>query len=286
MKNLSSVLSSLASLAWPAVVFYIFYVLQDDIKKLIGRLRKGKIFGQEIELDEEISQVENAVETVLEIIPNTQPTPNSAPDYREHVLAAADRSTLGTFLRVSSDLELLVNHILARTGWHQGRQKYTIKEGFARIPQNWVSKEILRTVQQFSHLRNRIIHESRMVPEEDVRRATEIAFSLIEVLKGYTIDENRVKDVVELYVDAEGQIPAVDVKGLRLETKRQGSAPSVSIFPTTKTWYKPGQLVSSEWNMSNVYNQHFYRDPEGDELKAAWLQSAEYVGEPLDELEF
>ncbi|MBP2550157.1 hypothetical protein J2858_003093 [Neorhizobium galegae] len=287
MQSLSNLLTALASLAWPAVAFYAFYVLQDDIKKLIGRLRKGKLLGQEIELAEEIAQLESTVETVVETVPNAaqQETNSKSSSYRERIFAEAKHSPLGAFLRASSDLELMVNQVMARTGWHEGRRKFSVREGFSRMPQDWTSRDLLKTVEQFSHLRNRIIHESRLVSEEDVRRAIDIALSLIEALSSYPIEENRVNDLVEVYADAEGKVPLQDgIRGVRLETRSEGRPLEHRIFPTTLNWYERGQLVSWEWNMGLMVPKAFYRDPSDGKLKQAWVSSCEFVGRPLQDL--
>ncbi|KQS79482.1 hypothetical protein ASG25_13285 [Rhizobium sp. Leaf384] len=286
MQSLSNFLTALASLAWPAVAFYAFYVLQDDIKTLIGRLRKGRLFGQEIELGDELMQLESRVESVIDSVPGVAVLESeSALSYRDRILAEAERSALGAFLRVSSDLELMVNQVLARTGWHGGRTKYSVREGFARIPQNLTGRELLKTVEQFSHLRNRIIHESRLVSEEDVKRAVEIALLLVEALRSYPIEENRVKDLVDLYADDhENSLITFGLRGIRLET-RHGDLPlQIRIYPTTKTWYEPGQLVSWDWDTKSVYGEIFYRDPIEGILKLAFNSSAEFIGQPLVDL--
>jgi hypothetical protein len=42
--------------------------------------------------------------------------------------------------------------------------------------------------------------------------------------------------------------------------------------------------VTWSWDMSNVWPESWYRDPETDTIEYAWTGSAEFAGRPLDEL--
>jgi len=42
--------------------------------------------------------------------------------------------------------------------------------------------------------------------------------------------------------------------------------------------------VSWEWNMNNVWEAAWYRDPDTNEVKPAWSSSAEFIGRDLNNL--
>ncbi|NKJ33351.1 hypothetical protein [Rhizobium sp. SG570] len=287
MEKFTSLLNALAGLAWPAIVFYAFYTLRDDLKKLIGRLRKGKILGQEIELDEQLLQIETTIESmkIVAPAPPNEPAPSQAQGQseRERILAEANVSSLAAFLRVSSILESTVNQFLARSGWHRGKRHLSLKEGFAHLPSEWLGTGIRISVEQFTLLRNRIVHENQTVTDEEIRRAIDIGLELLELVKSYPIEENRVRDLVDIYADADAKKAVQDLKGIRLDTKHPQMPDAIRIFPTTKTWYRPGQLVSWDWNMSLVVGEMYYRDPDDGIVKQAWGGSAEFIGYPLEE---
>src|SRR3954454_20695835 len=59
-KELADLISALASLAWPIVALVIVSWFRPEIRAILSRIRKGKFFGTEFELDELQAKTEAA----------------------------------------------------------------------------------------------------------------------------------------------------------------------------------------------------------------------------------
>lgn len=285
MDHVIKFLNAVASLAWPAFAFVAFFYLKDEIKNLIGRLRRGKILGQEIELDDQLDNLKIAVDSVKQIASN-DPARNDAQQSaaeKDQILGKALASPLETFLRISSELELAINNVLARSGWADSAQKLSVAQAFARLPRNWVADDIAKSIRQFTEIRNRIVHEHHQVTEAEILRAIDIGLDLITIVKSYPIEENRVREMVAIFEDSSCKKAISGTKGLRLDTRHPNLPNAVRIFPTTRTWYEPGQLVSWEWNSEMRYGPAWFINSETGEIEQAWHSSTEFVGRPLRE---
>ena len=66
MSDFAALLEAIAALVtplfWPAVVVAVLYLFKDEIRELLGRLRRGVILGQEIELEESLSQLKQTAD--------------------------------------------------------------------------------------------------------------------------------------------------------------------------------------------------------------------------------
>lgn len=56
------------------------------------------------------------------------------------------------------------------------------------------------------------------------------------------------------------------------------------IYPTMKTDYKKGQVLSWEWNSSSKWGRTWYKSPVTGKIEHAWSSSLEFVGRPLKEI--
>jgi hypothetical protein len=61
MKDLAALLQGIASLAWPVVALIALLMFRKELKSILGRLRKGKAFGTELELSESLNKLELGV---------------------------------------------------------------------------------------------------------------------------------------------------------------------------------------------------------------------------------
>jgi hypothetical protein len=89
LKAWAAVISAAAQLLWPAVALIALFVFRKPLTRILGRLKRGKLFGNEIELEaqvEQLSRKAEQVETSLKEIPPrdsliqlTQTTPSAVP---------------------------------------------------------------------------------------------------------------------------------------------------------------------------------------------------------------
>jgi hypothetical protein len=104
------------------------------------------------------------------------------------------------------------------------------------------------------------------------------------VKRGDTVEEiieaisHRVIDTVPVYDSPDLGEPVHNLKAVILETV-EGDAKTKGYYPTAKN-YRPGSVVSWDWNVANRYGPKWYKGSKGQALKA-WDRSAEFVGKEL-----
>src|SRR5688572_23557579 len=60
MKEFAELLQAIASLLWPILTFVVILVFGKEIKDIIKRLKRGKLFGQELELAEALDKLDKS----------------------------------------------------------------------------------------------------------------------------------------------------------------------------------------------------------------------------------
>ena len=58
MSEFSELLKATASLLWPILGFVALFLFRNEIANAIGRIRKGKFLGQEVELGDELVRLQ------------------------------------------------------------------------------------------------------------------------------------------------------------------------------------------------------------------------------------
>ena len=77
----------------------------------------------------------------------------------------------------------------------------------------------------------------------------------------------------------------MDCKGLILEAIGPGGAKkTLMIYPTTQTHYQKGMYIAWEWNLTKVWDETWYKDPDSGEIKYAWTSAAEFIGRNLEDI--
>jgi hypothetical protein len=295
MKNAIDLLRAISTLLWPIFAFWLFFTYKDEIRSLLRRIKKGKLFGQEIELEDSLQRLqEAATKAATEVAPaeefrsqeNKHALTEDASDPINKILEEAIRSPKAALLLLASECEKEVRRLLMSTGWHGGREIRSIGQGFNILGQlEVVSPSVGRSVRLFADVRNRLIH-GRDATDDDILRAIDSGITTLKALRSIPHETNIVyHPCAELFSDAEGKNRIPDVCGLILETTSPGgTTKQYRIFPTTRENYQRGRRVSWEWNSKNVYGPTWYKDPDTGEIKQAWLGSAEFIGRDLDEV--
>lgn len=285
MKELNDFIGAIASLAWPILAIYAFHYLRDDIRGFINRLRKGKMFGQEVELADQIADLDVTVEAAKQsIAESNSEKQNIEVLTKSEIVRPIEYNPQKAFLIISSKLEAEVNNILARTGWGDDRGPLSLSQAFSRIPKSLFANDVAVSVRQFTNIRNRIIHQYHTASDEEVLYAIEIGYKLLDILKKIEIEENRVIDLVDVYNDENCMNKIDGIKGLRIKTKHIKDGESIRILPTSKTWYEKDQIISWAWDARNMIGKAWYMNPDSNEIEVAWHSSTEFIGAPLAEI--
>ena len=297
MSEIAVLLQAIAALLWPLFAFTVLFVFRVQIRDLASRLRKGKLFGQEIELNESLKRLDKSATSIESEVAalTTQPTPAATEDEHEQddgvvtrVVTEAGRSPTAALILLARELEKLARQLLASTGHLQGRRFVPLSQAIAELDKQFgLPRHVPNSLKLFWETRNRLIHGGEGT-DEDILRAVDSGLTILKALQALPREVNVVYDSgIEVFSDPEltAKFAHPHVNGVILETQAPGGTSStLRMFPTTKTHFQKGRQVAWEWNMQLILGQAWYLSPETGKAKHAWSQSAEFVGRHLDEV--
>lgn len=127
MKEYAELIRAIAALLWPVFAFVTLFTLKKQIIGFLERLKKGKVFGQEIELSESLQKLDEsaaAVEKEVAAIPIIVPSKERAEANNEvkDILREAARSPKAALILLASDLEREARQLLASLGHPESRR--------------------------------------------------------------------------------------------------------------------------------------------------------------------
>lgn len=295
MQEFSTLLQALAALLWPAFAFTALLMFRKQIADLLARLKKGKLLGQEIELNESLEILQQAAQGAqVEVAALPQPTPPPKSEAEviqeqsiaQRIISEAAISPKAALISLAAELERLAREVLATTGHLRGRRFVPIQQAIAEVHQtHGLAAHVPSSLHHFWDIRNRLIHKGEGT-DEDILRAIDSGLSILRALQAMPREVNVVYEPnVQVYPDEGLTLPLANVHGVLLETHSPGGvSKSLRIYPTSRDHFSKGKQVSWEWNMSLVVGPAWYRDPATGEAKQAWLSSAEFIGRHLDDL--
>lgn len=296
--GLEDILNGIASILWPAVAVVAIIVFRSELKDLMHRLRKGKVLGQEIELDSSLGALEVETEQFAsEPLPEVStPDPSAVPSSTvqtdsveaeiDGILETARTQPTLSLIQTAVALEREGRRLIAATG-RLGElprsaglvQTAVILEGAASFPPG-----SLDAIRAFAEIRNKIVHGAGAVPVDDVLRSIDIGIVLLRRIASVPRERHVVLNPeVPIYGDADAHelLPGM---GVLLETTSPGGAViTFRIFPTMRTHFRKGMEVAWEWNNSCRWGPAWYQDPQKG-LTKAWDGSMEFVGRDLSEV--
>lgn len=295
MQEFATFLHALAALLWPAFAFTVLFMFRKQLADLLGRLKKGKLFGQEIELNESLEKLQKDAQIVeVEVAALPQP---SAPQKTEaevvreqsiaqRIISEAVTSPKAALISLAAELERLAREVLATTGQLRDRRFVPIQQAIAEVHQTYgLAAHVPRSLHHFWDIRNRLIHKGEGT-NEDILRAIDSGLSILRALQALPREVNIVHDPqVPVFSDEALTVPIKEVHGVLLETHSPGGvSKTFHIYPSSQTHFTKGKQVAWEWNISLIVGPAWYRDTLTGESKTAWSSSAEFVGRHLDEL--
>jgi hypothetical protein len=295
MQEFAVLLQALAALLWPAFAFTTLFVFKKQLANLLTRLKKGKLLGQEIELNESLEKLQQAAQDAqveVAALPQPSPPPKSEAEsiqdqnIAQRIIGEAAISPKAALISLAAELERLAREVLATTGHLRGRRFVPIQQAIAEVHQSYgLAAHVPSSLHHFWDVRNRLIHKNEGT-DEDILRAIDSGISILRALQAMPREVNVVHDPnVPVFSDQALTTPITNVHGVLLETHSPGGvSKTFRIYPSSQSHFAKGKQVSWEWNMSLVVGQAWYRDPTTGESKEAWSSSAEFIGRHLDEL--
>lgn len=296
MEPLTKLISALAQILWPALGFTTLLIFKEEIADILRRIKKGKMLGQEIELSGPLEELRAYAETVKETadklpFPNPEPTINTLAetekDEIKQVLDEATRSPKIALITLSGHIEIAARKALASLGhWNSSRKYFSPLEAIEKINDKTggLPRHVISSMKLFMEIRNKLVH-MREAPEEDIISALDSGIIILRSLKALPVQTSTVLYTdVPIFHDAECEYRSGGL-GVILESVSPGGVRKTKvIFPTLRDWFKPGQTVSWEWDLQNVWQETWYVDPDTGEKKQGWASSGEFVGRSLDSI--
>ena len=295
MNDVATLLRAIATLLWPILVFVALWVFREPLAQALSRLKKGKILGQEFELERDLQKLEETTAAArqetslvprLELKEDALQDDNQEPDTEiRSILEQAARSPKVALMFLSAELEKQGRLALAMRGMLQHRTTVPVSRALEELRQYGFPPSLLSSLQLFESVRNKIVHGGP-VEDDDVLRAIDSGITILRIITALPTEKNIVYNPgAKIYSDKNCLNLIGDAKGVILETLSPGGAmKTFRIFPTRRKDYEKGKQVAWEWNMGSTWGPAWYRDPDTDEIKQAWLSSAEFVGRHLEDV--
>ncbi len=285
LKNISDLISSLASLGWVVLAFIAFFTFKNQIVNLFPRMKKIKIGGQEIELDKAIEKIEEISIKSSQEIP-IKPEDNKK-EKANQLLELSDNPRMAV-IKVGIEIENTIKSLYASLGMLK-ESKYIASSLALRLmtEKGYIPTYTYNTLQLFRQMRSQIIHRSDSVDDKEVLRFLEVGINLLNVLKSIPHTINVVEESdIDLYSDEKCENIITDAKGVILNMRPSGTQNSISnIFPTYKVgYYKKGKVVAWEWDLTKVWNAVWYINPKTKKSTKAWDSSGAFIGRNVDDL--
>jgi hypothetical protein len=287
--DIAELIDALSTFVWAALILALALIFRPRINALIDRVRRVKAPGLDLKLDRLGQMVDDLAEQapIEELASETTDGASL-----ERVVDLAARSPRAALIEVRGELERAVRRYLAMSGGIEDRhgqpsliyRPVSLRRGIETILRRGpVPSSTLTTVDEFLDLSSTALHGE--ASEDEILRAVEVGLRLLALVRSLPLETKTVKAAgIPLYGDAECTIP-IDGTGVLLEMSSGDSPSNTRLFPTTKTYFAPGQEVSWEWNPDLQWGEAWYvSEATGEQPEYAWTSSMEFVGRPVDEL--
>lgn len=296
MKDIGELLSAIGSLLWPIFAFTVFIAYKNEFRTLLRRLRRGKLLGQEVELEESLVALEASAKQAIievaaspnEVMPQQAQVPSAAQDDEvAKIIQLAAQSPKAALLVLAADIERELRVLLVNTGWHGGRRIVGLKQGFDMLLRETeaLPPHVGGSVRLFADMRSRLVHGASAT-DDDVLRALDSGLTILKALRAIPQEHHVVQHAnVQVFRDPGLTQPLSDVRAVILESISPGGATKRrDVFPTTKQHFQKGKAVAWEWNSGTSFGIAWYRDPDSGQVTQAWGGALEFVGRHLDDL--
>src|SRR4051812_6132976 len=122
MHEVAELLKGIGQCLWPIVTLVCALTFKSQIRDLAGRLRRGKVLGQEFELQDKLHELEASAQVVATEVAALPPTsakllaPPEENDPTETIAKEAVRSPRVALVLLGAEIEKQLRHVLASMG--------------------------------------------------------------------------------------------------------------------------------------------------------------------------
>lgn len=295
MSEISELLKALASLLWPIFAFVVLFLFRIQLAEAIGRFKKGKLLGQEVELNDSVVNLQRSASLLSEevsAIPSSEVDGSDSNELEDdessvkNIIHEAARSPKAALILLAAEIEKEAKQTLASIGKLKGRKGVNLRQAIDELDNHYgLPRHISSSLRLFWETRNNIIHGGE-TDERNILSAIDSGVSILKSLQALPRETNWIHHSgVPIYSDPECMVPINNGNGVILKSaSSSGAKVFYRIFPTTRTNFEKGRKVAWEWSHENTWSDAWYRDPDSNEIKLAWSSSMEFVGRYLDEV--
>ncbi len=297
MNDLTNLLSAIAKLLWPVLAFVAALVFRPQVAELIGRIRRVKAFGQELELGDSLQRLDESAGKINEKTA-TQPSitinasdsiavrDQKVDDAITQILDEAGRSPKTALMLLAAQIEKEIRQLLATLGILGSRKNIGLRQGLEELASRYGGQLpgfIPAAYNDFVQARNLIVHGGN-AEDKDILRAVDSGITILKGIRSLPHETYVVyRTDVDLFRDSFCRDPYKDVKGVILEVESTNSVEKIRrIYPTTQEHFKAGARVAWEWSDKNRWGAAWYADPDTNIATQAWGESIEFVGRLID----
>ena len=247
LKDWADLIRAIATLLWPLLAFAVVWMFKEQVREILGRLRRGKLLGQEIELEEKLRRLDESVQAAALENPNLTSVPEThgeviareseLADVTRRILDEASRSPKVALILLASELEREVYQLLASMGLLQGSRRIPLIQAIEILEQRGaLPRHLAGSVRNFWDVRNRLVH-GQDATQDDIIRSIDSGLTILRAIQAIPHEVNIVYHPgVEVYSDPEGTNIQEGVKAVVLETTSPGGASkTLRVYPTTRT---------------------------------------------------
>jgi hypothetical protein len=324
MQDAADLLHAIAALAWPLLVLTLFIVYKPEVRRLLARLRRGKVLGQDFEfaldrLEATLDDAELLSGDEVAALPPPQPAPAGPPTVTPPADEAIDfeyeelpnggeepsgqrRSSFAPLARLTDPEPAILDEAavspklaLIKLSGELERACRRLLAALSEPPEAWQGQTLPRLASRLpvqAGIRNAIRQfydvRNKIVHGSDDEVDDHAALRALD--SGLKILRTLRKLPVRAHVVRH---PAVDVfadaRGIARRATDAVVIENVAGEPSmqvfpTRRDYVEGQTVAWEWDFTTIWDESWYRDPDSGEIKYAWTSSAEFAGRPIEEV--
>jgi hypothetical protein len=296
LKDWADLIRAIATLLWPLLVFAVVWMFKEQVREILGRLRRGKVLGQEIELEERLRKLDESAQTAASETPSPVSVPEThneviareseLADVTRHILDEASRSPKVALMLLASELEREVYQILASKGLLHELRRTSLPQAIEVLERRGaLPRHLAESVRNFYGVRSSLVH-GQDATQDDIIRAIDSGLTILRTIQAIPRRVNIVYHPgVEVYSDPEGKNIREGVKAVVLESTSPGGAlKTFLVYPTTRTHFQKGKRVAWEWNESLIFSESWYKHPDTDKITLGWNESMEFVGRHLEDI--
>ena len=308
--DIATLIRAVGSLLWPIVAGYVVIRNEKQIRSLLERLRKGKILGQEIELDGTLKELKRQVSAVEEETPppslpassepttidanvdTKKPSPAKLVPHRDikssnfmsadetflkELLETAAKSPTVALIQLASGIEKLANIIWSDLddGTKPIRPSVRVLiDGLSHV----LPPSVPSALRTFWEVRNRIVH-GRDADDHEALSALDSGISLYKSLKAFSRSYAVViRSEIPIYTDDKTIDRIPDGTAVELDFRSSGER---IIWPTSRKGYVPQMVVKKEFAPAGAFFNVWIKDESTGQAIKIFDSAADFVGDPI-----